>query len=96
MTLRFLPVEEGRALPQQQLQPLPMSDGLALLEQMRIKAGIVDTRELSMTRELCLRSAVPYIQYLEARLGMRELTTEQLERMMKAIMLFDGAPGSAA
>jgi hypothetical protein len=63
-----------------------MQDGLAIFEQLRLAAGI----SFPETQELCVRAAVPYLQYLEARLGQRELSASQLESLTKALTTFTG------
>ncbi len=59
-----------------------MTDGLAVFEQLRLAARAHNTREL------CIRAGVPFIQYLEARLGERELSASQLEALTKALSSF--------
>ena len=59
-----------------------MHDGLAIFEQLRLAARV------HATRELCIRAGVPFIQYLEARLGDRALSASQLEALTKALSSF--------
>lgn len=65
-------------------KPAPMQEGLALVEQLRRNAGIHDSRGF------CARAGVPYLQYLQARLGERQLSTSQLESLTKALTTFTG------
>lgn len=65
-------------------KPKPMSEGLQLVERLRLDARIYDSRGL------CKQAGVPYIQYLQARLGDAELSASQLESLTKALTTFTG------
>lgn len=65
-------------------KPRPMSEGLQLVEQLRLNARIYNSRGL------CKQAGVPYLQYLQARLGEAELSASQLESLTKALTTFTG------
>lgn len=62
----------------------PMQEALQLVEQLRRKAGIHDSRTV------CRQAGVPYLQYLKARLGEAELSASQLESLTRALTTFTG------